>query len=125
MPADMQPLNDIAMARRVIPFRLGSFEINGREPWQLYKIRLQAPLRLAGITTDESKKDALLAICDTDMFQLMASLCRPKDVDSPEITFAEIVVRFDQYFKVNRRPPKRSTGGNRVLVRKPKNTWPP
>ena len=73
MPADMQPLNDIAIARPVIPFRLGSFEINGREPWQLYKIRLQAALRSAGITTDDSKKDVLLAICDTDMFQLMAS----------------------------------------------------
>jgi len=73
MPADMQPLNDIAMVRPVVPFRLGSFKINGREPWQLYKIRLQAALHSAGFTTDESKKDALVAICDTDMFQLMAS----------------------------------------------------
>jgi len=39
--------------------------------------------------------------CDADMFQLMAGLCRPQNVASPEITFAVIVVRFDQYFKVN------------------------
>jgi len=31
----------------------------------------------------------------------MASLCRPQNVDSPEVTFAEILVRFDQSFKVN------------------------
>jgi len=62
MPADMKPLNDIAMARPIIPFRLGSFEINGREPWQLCKIRLQAALRSVGVTNDESKKDALLAM---------------------------------------------------------------
>jgi len=35
------------------------------------------------------------------MFQLMASLCRPQDVDSPEMTFGEVVVRYGQYFKVN------------------------
>jgi len=104
----MQPLNDIAMARPVIPFGLGSFEINGLEPWQLYKIRLQVALRSTGITADESKKDALLAIRDTAMFQVMASLCRPQNVDSPEITFAEILVRFDQFFKVNELKPTAS-----------------
>ena len=101
VPTRADYLNDIAMARPVIPFWLGSFEINGRETWQLYKIRLQATLRAAGITTDDSKKDALLAICDTYMFQLMASLCRPQNVYSPEVTFADILVRSDQYFKVN------------------------
>ena len=101
MLSDAQPHADSATARHVIPFRLTSFDVSGREPWQLYRIRLQGALRSAGITDDQSKKDALFAICDTDMFQLMASFCRPKDVDDPEMTFAEILVLFDQYFRVN------------------------
>ena len=32
---------------------------------------------------------------------ILTILCGPQNVDSPEITFADTLVRFDQYFNVN------------------------